>query len=299
MNKCKTIAVLFHESATPKQMRNYRAWHLAQVWKDWGIDVQLLRGANDSIDADLVIPQIDLSVRPRAYRFLQDSKGVVLNRNVLDIRKTSFSRNLVSMQDEYDGPVIVKTNANSGGAPENLVFRALPPIRRKIFLARRLLIQFVRTGSIDRLAYVRTLNSNKYPVYPSKREVPRGVFKNPNLVIEKFLPEKNGDFYYSRSYVFLGNEGVAVRIKSECPVVKNTVLPDLEFVPIDETMVAAREALGFDYGKFDYVVHNGEPVLLDINATPYLGTSYSPEVKQRIVAQLAKGIATWFSDSYE
>ncbi len=302
MNKCGTIAILFHEATTPNRMRRYRIWHLAQVWKEWGIDVQLLLGANDPIDADVLIPQIDLSVLPRAYRFLQDSKSIVLNRNVLDISKSSFSRNLLSMQDEYDGSVIIKTNANSGGKPENLVVHTLPPRSRKIFLARqamRLLIQFARTGSIQRLAYTRTLKSGNYPIYPSKRQVPRSVFKNRNLVVEKFLPEKNGAFYYSRSYSFLGNEGLAVRLKSEYPVVKGPVVTGSEFISVDESIVAAQKALGFDYGKFDYVVHNGEAVLLDINPTPFLGTAYSREVQHRMVAQLAKGIFKWLPGLHE
>jgi hypothetical protein len=302
MKQRHTIAVLFHETTTPNEMPNYRAWHLATVWKEWGMDVLLLRGARGPIDADLLLPQVDLSVVPQRCRCFQNSKSVVLNRNVLDIRKTSFSRNLVSLQDEYNGPVIVKTNANSGGKPENLVLRRLPSHERRVFLAReflRILTQFSQTGSLERLAYAKTLYSDNYPIYPSKHQVPRGVFKNPYLVVEKFLPEKEGDFYHIRSYVFLGSEGLALRFKSESPVVKGLTVTALEFVPVDESMVAAREALGFDYGKFDYVVHNGDSVLLDINPTPFLGTAYPPDVQQRVVAQLAKGISKWFSDMDE
>jgi hypothetical protein len=224
---------------------------------------------------------------------------VVLNRDVLDIRKRTFSRNLVSQTDDYDGPVIIKTDANSGGKPENLVLRRSLWYRRGIFLAGeylRVMRRFLSTLSLERLAYTRTLYSDSYPIYPSKEQVPHGVFENPYLVVERFLPETNGPFYYSRSYSFLGDEGVGVRLKSKNPVVKNAVAPGgLEFISVDESIVAARKALGFDYGKFDYVLHDGEAVLLDINKTPFPGTPYPPEMQQRIAAQLAKGIGAWFS----
>ena len=36
---------------------------------------------------------------------------------------------------------------------------------------------------------------------------------------------------------------------------------------------AFREANGFDFGKFDYVEHDGRPILLDINKTPTIVSS--------------------------
>ena len=40
-----------------------------------------------------------------------------------------------------------------------------------------------------------------------------------------------------------------------------------------------RERLGFDFGKFDFVIYDGEPVLLDANRTPGLATALLPLLK--------------------
>ena len=95
----------------------------------------------------------------------------------------------------------------------------------------------------------------------------------------------------------MGSEGLAVRTKSEHPVVKGAGGTDLEFVPVAESILAMRHELGFDYGKFDYVIHEGEAVLLDINATPTFGRAYAPDVRRKIAAQLAKGIGYWFPNA--
>jgi hypothetical protein len=51
-----------------------------------------------------------------------------------------------------------------------------------------------------------------------------------------------------------------------------------------------RKKLGFDYGKFDYVVQSGNVVLFDVNRTP----TYSPAKKSTTVgeaaARLSEGI---------
>ena len=289
VDKRRTVAVLFHETTPPRRYASYRIWHCARLWKQWGIDVQFVRDPHARIEADLVIPHIDLSVRPEAYRQLLNSTSMVVNRNVTDIRKRSFSRNLVSLDDDYDGPVIVKTDANHGGKPEKNVLRRLPLCTRisstwqqTAYLLRRL----ASTGSLSKLSYAQALSPAKYPVYPSKHLVPSCAFSNPDLVVERFLPEKEGRSYYLRSYAFLGSEGLTVRFRSEHAVVKGINSRDPEFVPVHESIVAARHALGLDFGKLDYVIHDGQAVLLDVNSTPTFGRVLSSEMREKISSRL-------------
>ena len=299
MSKCRTIAIVFHETATSSGISRYRISYCARAWEQQGIDVQIVCGSKVQVSADLVIPQIDLSVVPRAYRRLFGLPGAVVNRGVMDILKSSFSRNLVSLEDDCDGPVIVKTDANYGGEPEERAYRRLPYHRRVLpRLARRLhKLRAIASGGLrSPLARARAMNPGEYPIYASKHEVPPGVFANSRLVVEKFRPETDGRYYYVRSYAFLGSEGLAVRMRSEHPVVKGRNATDLEFVPVDDSIVAIREELGVDYGKFDYVMHEGEAVLLDVNVTPTFGDIYSPEARNSIASRLAKGIVKWFPD---
>lgn len=297
-----TIAILFHESTPQNKFRGYRIWHCAQHWLKWGFDVQIVQRPDARIEADLLIPHIDLSVFPREYRPLLNSASTVLNRNLLDIRKSAFSRNLVSLEDEYDGPVIVKTNCNYGGQPEKHARRRLPIHRRISSTCQqgiRILRQFAATRSLSKLAYVSALCPHGYPVYQSKHQVPSVVFGNADLVVERFLPEKEASFYYLRSYAFLGDAELAIRVRSEHPVVKGINSRDPEFVPVDESIVAARRALGLDHGKMDYVLHNGKAVLLDVNTTPTFGRVLTREIREQASARLARGIRQWFPDLFE
>jgi hypothetical protein len=52
-----------------------------------------------------------------------------------------------------------------------------------------------------------------------------------------------------------------------------------------------REALGFDYGKFDYVEHDGEPILLDANKTP----TFRGDPEAQRVRWLSSGIEAFLS----
>jgi hypothetical protein len=55
--------------------------------------------------------------------------------------------------------------------------------------------------------------------------------------------------------------------------------------------VLERSRLGFDYGKFDYVMHEGRAVLLDANSTPGI----SSRTEQLILSadELARGLEEW------
>jgi hypothetical protein len=53
-----------------------------------------------------------------------------------------------------------------------------------------------------------------------------------------------------------------------------------------------RRDLGFDFGKFDYAMVDGRPVLFDANRTPTFGDT-AREVYAPIAQSLARGIASF------
>jgi hypothetical protein len=297
MSSGKTIAILFHHTRRENEISKYRITYCARFWKEAGLRVRIARGLKGRLEADLVIPQIDLSVLPEEYRLLLDRQKLVVNRRVADIRKRSFSPNLLSENDHYEGPVIVKTDANCGGDPEHRALlksmphmQILPHLSRFIRYTRRI----IAARSLARLTFAERLRKADYTVFSSLREVPRAIFRNPALVIEKFLPEREGPYYFSRSYAFFGDQEIVVRARSMSPVVKAASGADLDIVPVDPAIVAAREKMGFDYGKFDYVRHEGETILIDVNPTPTFGDAYSHSLRREIAGHLAKGISRWF-----
>ena len=58
-------------------------------------------------------------------------------------------------------------------------------------------------------------------------------------------------------------------------------------------IVEAQRRLKFDYGKFDYVIHDGQPVLLDANKTTGADRIRSPELNARR-RHRANGIYSYF-----
>ena len=277
----KRIVILHHEHQPLHDAYLINA--LRVEWQKRGLTVLCVNGIRRRHDADLVIPHIDLTRTPAGFARYIQLLPTAINRQVFDISKRRFSTNLLTGKEKYRGPVIVKTDKNAGGWPEYLLFKLRHPIIarlwRKIFLmAEKALGQFACRGQLDR-----------YPVYESLEEVPAGVFQNRALVIEKFLPEREGETYFIRHYLFLGDRIRSVRVAGLEPFLKRAACtPVDEGCPVPEEVISLRRELGLDYGKIDYTLHEGRAAILDVNRTPFgPGT---PEATARTVGDLADGI---------
>lgn len=117
----------------------------------------------------------------------------------------------------------------------------------------------------------------------------RAKFRYPSGV-EKFIPERREQYYGIRVALFLGDIVLNRRLWSTDPVIKG--LPALsEALDVPEELLEIRDRLGFDYGKFDSVVHQGKVHIIDANKTP--GILASGEVSASICGKLAKGILSY------
>lgn len=255
----KRIVVLWHPD-DPYDRTPYIIHVLIDEWRRRGIPadvtVRLDRPVDDKV---LIIPHLDITVMPPACDEFLRRCPLVLNRTVSDISKRRISRNLVTSPDAHAGPVIVKSNRNAGGWPERNRAHRQGGMKRAIVRAGRRL-PWTLSG---------VLGPNDYKVYDHSRLVPRAVWRNRRLVVEKFLPERQGELYCLRQHVFLGSREFNTLSLSPEPLVKARKVICREF--LSEAPPALREfrrQLGFDYGKFDYVVHEGEVVLFDANRTP-------------------------------
>jgi hypothetical protein len=190
----------------------------------------------------------------------------LLNAAVRDISKRRVSELLVDRHDEWQGPVIVKTDAN---------MRGLPDVRRTRGQAAR-------------------APRPPYTVFEAKGAVPAEIWSDPQWVVERFLPEQDGDDYLLRKWVFLGNRSLFLIDRSADRIVKagrgGQAAVD---IPVPEGLAARRRELGFDYGKFDYVHAGGRAVLLDANSTP--GFSKPSAKVNEYAALLAQGLEEWIS----
>ena len=206
-------------------------------------------GPCDLPAADVAFLHADCTEIPAEYTDALSRYPAAVNGTTGDVTKRAISRHLVTSATEYQGPVIVKTNRNSGGFPEAL--------HASVALEER--------GEVS--PPVRYMKG-RYPIFESPCHVPAHVFGDPDLVVEKFLPEKDERGYYVRYWVFLGDRERCSRYLEGQPIVKGDNALERVPVPVPDELREWRKRLGFDYGKFDFVVRDGVPILLDVNRTP-------------------------------
>jgi hypothetical protein len=274
------IAIVVHKH-TPFDNTRYLLRELAEIWQNDGLRVSVLRGLGNHVDADLAILHVDMTVAPENYLAFISRYPLAINGSIRDISKRRISSNLVRRGDSYRGQVVVKTNNNCRGACD-AESAAKGPLLKKYTNSLR-----------SRLPWSWRAKLSNYPIFESADQVPRAVWHNPDLVVEKFLPERSNGFYCLRTWVFLGDkESNSVAYSNE-PIVKSYNIVRFEKVPeIPDELRQMRQDLGFDFGKFDYAIVNGRVVLYDANWTPSMG-SLSRERLLPTFRVLAEGIRAY------
>ena len=274
----------------PVEVTNYLIHALLASLRAMGLSVIVLRGTRLYEPARLLIPHVDATVRPAKYEAFVRRYRRVANRRLTDVSKSSFSENLIGAGSRYSGPVIVKTNRNYGGLPERRAANA----PRRSSLARRLQSRWTKFfgTSPSGVAWKRVewLDVDSYPVFQRLQDVPRGVFGNPNLVVERFAPEIEGGFYSVRyAYVF-GSREITLRLKSRRAVIKGSNAEVCEEVETPPEIGGWRRRLGLDCGKIDFVIAEGKPVLLDVNPTPAISALERHRLTGRVTERLRDGV---------
>ena len=289
----KRIAVLFHENDRYINIRDYVIAFLADYWVKDGNEVTFVFGTQKFVPANIAILHVNLSVVPDEYLEFAKHYPIVLNGRIKDIRKSAFSRRLLARDDPYQGKVIVKTDLNSAGGPERYLNRSHSLLMLSGYVPKQ--VRSLISRHILRTSFgpLRIQTSTDYHIYDSLREVPRSCFDDPALVVEEFLPEREKGLYCMRIFNFLGDRSNCIRVKSAHPIVKwsNWDAGDVQVIEPHPDVVNFRNSLGLDYGKLDYVVHDGEAIILDVNKTMGIGTSTN--VKE-MRAHRAAGIYSYF-----
>lgn len=281
-----SIDILVHEldvvESTP-----YVVNDLARVWRDWGLEVRVRRDAAAWGGDAVGLLHVDLTRVPPEHAAGAAKYAACLNARVLDISKRRVSTHRVRRGDAYDGPVIVKTDRNYAGGKE--LSHAVRGPWALFAKARNRLPWVLRSA----------LGHKEYPVYDHPRAVPWLAWLNPDLVVEKFLPERREDGRFNvRTWFFLGDRGVCVKYVMRKAIAVGSDIEGVEFVEdVPETIRRRREELGFDYGKFDFALHDGQPVLFDVNRTPSAGKLRTLPEFPALIQRLAEGIRPWLSAS--
>jgi hypothetical protein len=284
---------MLHERDRDALSRHYRIWPIAENWRRSGIKVRLVYGPHSCTDCDVLFPHIDCSYITDEYWDVISSHRHAINAGVRDIRKTVVSRFLVERNDPYDGPVIVKTNNNSGGFMDLEFGQAGGPSRIDSLRKRLAWHPLIQPRS---LGWTQTLT--KYFRFDHISHVPKGAWNNPHLVVERFFePDRNeNNEHVLYLWIVLGNQGIGRTLLSADPFIKNSTGTLGWFERPPPEILEAKQSFGVDYGKIDYVMCNGEPVLLDINKTPSVsGNAHSNKYTEQC-KHLAYGISSIFRD---
>lgn len=214
--------------------------------------------------ADLLILHADMSRVPEAFVDAASQYRASINGRIADISKRTISQSLVTQNNDWTGSVIVKSNLNAGGVPEALINR----------VARR-------RWQTEPFPGVRTMRD--YLVFDHISDVAHEHWSDPSVVVEKFVPEVLPDGFGMRTWLFCGPSERCILHASKEPIIKGNNI--FRSVPVDvpPQMRDIRRQLGFDFGKFDFVMHDTGPILLDANKTPS-GTRVTPSMAERIAA---------------
>jgi hypothetical protein len=281
----KSIALIFHENERQSALPRFAIWHLAEIWRKQNLEVIPLFGVEKYIPADLAILHVDLSEVPEKYMEFSTRYPVALNGLVRNIRKSSFSTSRLDRDDTYHGQVIVKSDLNYAGQPERKLL-GTPLSRFALRISCRL--PFFRPISKDTIPHFRS--PQDYRILDNIHTVPDEWFGLGDVLIERFVPEMQDGFYCLRAYHFLGERGVCFLRKSARPIVNASNTASRVQVEVHPEIVRQAKRMKFDYGKFDYVIHEGEPLLLDANKTP--GGSNAP-VFFAMCREWAQGIRSY------
>ena len=291
MHKRKILVLVHKDDAAFVHFR-YLIKLLMKNWQDFGVAVEVARGIDHFVPADIVIPHLDMTIIPDDYRKFLTQYPLVINRDVVDISKSKISANILRQDDSYTGPVIIKTDFNSGGLPEKRLSSKMYLLRAVSAKLSGAISSRQRPAFPDAAAWaqLKYLNPADYPVFPSLRDVPEEIFDNRNLVVEKFLPEVQEGWYCVRYYLFLGDKGVNELFRSKQEVVKGSANGEVIQEPLPPELHTIRQRLGMDYGKIDYVLRDGKVVVLDVNRTPGMPGFRRNKLAHKLADVLAAGI---------
>jgi hypothetical protein len=253
------IVILLHKYFTFDTLQ-YFLRYIADIWQENGFRVSVLHGPGPYVQADLAILHINLTVVPDDYLAFIRQYPLTINGRLTDISKRQISTSLLRRGDNYHGQVIVKTNYNCrGGSEYSLVKKG--PLLTKCAQSLR-----------NRLPWSWRAKLPEYRIFDSISNVPHAVWHNPDLVVERFLPERHDSFYCLRTWFFLGDKETNSISYSNQPIIKaGNVIRRENLDEVPEELRQIRRNMGFDYGKFDYALIDGKTVLYDVNWTPTFG----------------------------
>jgi len=271
------LVIIHHDYTDLQNQESHFIYALIPHWEQRGIEVRHCLGTHKLPEGDAALLHVDLSVVPDRFLRAACHYPLALNFRISDIRKSSLpgrDHALISPFD-FNGAVVVKTELNHGGIPENNFFQ-----KRSFRLAPSEVWYLFRNSQLP--------NPLAYHVYDSAAKVSKKIWEDRRYMVEKFLPEREKGLYVLRYAYFFGKTKMGYRIIGDQSILRWSNRLFEEFCPIPPEVCAYRERMGLDYGKIDFVLHEGSPVILDVNKT--IGGPASSLTDTPLAQALAAGL---------
>jgi hypothetical protein len=195
----------------------YLLFDVLEELKRRGHAVRVQCGPAKAHNADIALLHVDATITPADYLDYARSFPFCLNVETADISKRRVSGALVKENDAWQGPVIVKSNLNNRGIPETFLNRRSERARKPPPFPDTPILQ-------------------PYEVYGSVGDVPDDILEHDDLVVEKFIPERESDGFAVRFWVFCGERERCTRYVSPNSLVKASETIRREPVPVPDEM---------------------------------------------------------------
>jgi hypothetical protein len=254
----------------PRRKPRYLLFEVLRRFEALGHSWRLATGTRP-ISGDVALLHVDSTIIAPEYLDLRSHYPLALNFGTGDLSKATISQMQVLPSDRWRGAVVVKSNLNYRGLVEEMQNERAARARRP-------------------LPHPGLKTGGEYRMFDRRDDVPDCVWSDPGLIVERFVPEIDPDGHYvHRSWIFMGGRERCTRYIAPHWMVKVTDALSYEPAEVPEQLRAERERLNFDYGKFDFVIHDGEPILLDANRTPGLARRNAP-LSRAGAQNLAEGL---------
>lgn len=265
---------------------SYMLHAMLLAMKGTGIGLKVQRHWDERPPADLVIPHIDLTLWPKSLTDFLAHYPNVVNRRVTDISKRHISRHLVQPGDSWRGPVIVKTDMNYGGIVDR---------RHSRDDAKETSAVPIPVVPAMVTPQTRPFHRGKYSLFPTIAAVPKIVWDDPSLIVERYHAERKGELYGLRQLFLVGETYAMRQAWGPNPVVKGDTTVErywLEGPPPPEVLDVARTH-GVEFGKIDFTVVDGQAFVFDIARTP-TGAKWI-KANPDVIRHLCQGIKPLFA----
>lgn len=253
----------------PMRTSSYLLFDVLREFQKLGHSWRVSAGPNP-VKGDVALLHVDSTIVDEKYLALRSHYARTINFGTGDISKHKVSSLRLMKGDRCPGPVIVKANLNAQGAMEEKHNR-----------------RALRAGRPPPHPDART--TGPYRILERVEDVDEHDWSDPDLIVERFLPESDEGGYVIRTWVFMGSRERCTRQVAADRIVKAGAVIRHEPAEVPMELRAERQRLNFDFGKFDFVIHDGKPILLDANRTPGVALAIRPMMKAG-ARNLAEGL---------